>query len=217
LGADSEVVLKRPQIIAQSLVAKQLIKNQMKYIFIVFSLIIMTWGCTSSNEKANVNVELPVELPIDTTKNKIDSFWINSDFDSAVAVILNGDSQILYNILQMDSMYGLHSRRRLSNNQIKLLTDNLSGKLNSEYSPSDCFQPYHGFFFYKNGIIQARLAICFVCGMHTSQPKDNGGINYHTTKQLFAELDLPVYNWDDSLETAQSKIKYQDYFKQNVK
>ena len=89
--------------------------------------------------------------------------------------------------------------------QLKSIIQHLSGKIPSSYKPSDCFQPYHGFFFYKKGKIKARLAICFSCGTYFSMPQKSGGIDYKLTKQLFRDLELPVYNWDDSTEAQKSK------------
>jgi hypothetical protein len=191
-------------------VAKQKKNSLMRYILIIFSLIITIWGCNNSHKE---DVSDKIGLIKDSNKRDIDSVWMRSDFDSAVAVILNGKHKIMYNINLMDSIYAIQTRRKLSDHQFDLISAYLSGNKHQDYNPSDCFQPYHGFFFYKNGRIKARLAICFVCGTHFSQPKKNGGLNYPLTKQMFIDWKLPVYNWDDSLETAQSKIKYGDLFK----
>jgi hypothetical protein len=142
----------------------------------------------------------------------IDSIWLYSDFDSAVAVILNGSHEIIHDVSKMDEIYSSSSRRKLKETQLKSITSNLSGRVPSNYMPADCFQPYHGFFFYKNGSIKARIAICFSCGTYFSKPKNCGGINFELTKQLIHDLGLPVYNWDDSTEVKKSNIKYSDYF-----
>ncbi|WP_026209742.1 hypothetical protein [Cytophaga aurantiaca] len=158
---------------------------------------------------------------IDTTTkyvSEVHSIWQKSDFDSAVAVILNGELRILYNVARMDTLYGLSSRRKLSTDQINLVTGYLSGRTrNYDSIRADCFQPYHGIFFYKKGIIKGRLAICFHCNVFAIHPQPAAGLDLDKTKAIFSSLGLPVYNWDDETEVANAKVKYSDFFKQNKK
>lgn len=188
-----------------------------KYILSLLALIVL-WSC-ESNPKHIDTIKIPIKeepaIVLDSLpqNNKdIDSIWLQSDFDSAVAVILDGSHQIMYDMLKMDKKFSASIKRKLNDIQLKLMIENLSGKVPTNYTPSDCFQPYHGIFFYKKSKIKARLAICFSCRTYFSQPKNNGGINYQSTKQVFQNLGLPIYNWDDSTEVQNSKIKYSDYF-----
>ena len=186
---------------------------------IFFGIVICCWSC-ESNPKHIENVKIPIaeesSIVLDSvfysySEKDIDSIWLQSDFDSAVAVILDGSHQIMYDVSKMDKKYSTSSEQRLNDLQLKSIIQNLSGKVPSSYMPADCFQPYHGFFFYKNGKIKARLAICFSCGTYFSKPLKSGGIDYELTKHVFEELGFPVYNWDDSTEVQKSKTKYSDY------
>jgi hypothetical protein len=193
-------------------------------IILIVTSITFIEGCSSPvKEKNNIdtilnkfttgNEEVIISDTIQETNHEIDSIWIRSDFDSAVAVILNGSRAMWGDLKKMDKMYALNSRRILSQKQLTSITDNLSGKNNASYLPSDCFQPYHGIIFYKNGIIRGRFAICFTCGTYVTLPKKNGGINIKSIKHIYDDLKLPTYNWDDSLESGEAKIKYGDFFR----
>jgi hypothetical protein len=185
----------------------------------IISLIILIgfWNC-DSNPKPLDNIEKPDTakpmIVIDSLNYynyNIDSVWLQSDFDSAVAVILDGSRDIM-DVSKMDKKYSASSKRTLNELQLKSIAQNLSGKVPSSYTPADCFQPYHGFFFYKKGKINARLAICFSCGTYFSKPKNSGGIDYQLTKKIYQDLGLPIYNWDDSTEVQNSVLKYSDLF-----
>jgi hypothetical protein len=185
----------------------------------IFILVILIgfWSCESNPKpfasiKKTTSEESEIISDSILYNQNIDSIWLYSDFDSAVAVILDGSHEIIHDVSKMDKIYSSSSRRKLKETQLKSITSNLSGRVPSSYMPADCFQPYHGFFFYKNGSIKARIAICFSCGTYFSKPKNSGGVNLILTKQLIQDLGLPVYNWDDSTEVKKSKIKYSDYF-----
>lgn len=165
-------------------------------------------NCTNPTPK----IKAPETADENTNTMDIDSIWVQSDFDSAVAVILNGDPRIRINLFSMDTLTSKSGKRTLTKSQLQVITNSLSGKVQNNYEPNDCFQPYHGFLFYKNGKIKARVAICFSCKSMYSEPLKSGHLNFNEIKQMFASWNLPTYDWDDSQETMKSKVKYEDYF-----
>jgi len=185
----------------------------MKFHILLIGLLISVISCKKPEKKESIQrqVQTLEEEGYFIKVEEINSLWKKSDFDSAVAVILNGNRRIMYDMTQMDTNYAFSSRKRLNNIQLKNLTDELSGRKKVGFNPSDCFKPFHGVLFYKKGEIVGRLAICFVCSDYITLPREKGGINLQSIKQTFLDLGLPVYNWDDSLETAQSKVKYKDF------
>lgn len=192
----------------------------MKNTYLILGLLIVTSSCRTPSKKVEnetVNEALNIEqLKEDLYKVKtedIDSVWRVSDFDSAVAIILNGYQGIASDVKIMDTSYAKSSRTRLSASHLKSLTESLSGQKQGTYSPADCFQPFHGIFFYKKGEIAGRIAICFSCGYYVTLPRTSGRIDLEKTNQLFLDLGLPAYNWDNPEETAQAKVKYGDFFK----
>ncbi len=198
----------------------------MKQYVIPFLLLIAVWSCTnetqteerlSASDKKAVATKLPLVeadslvYPI----KSIDAVWLETDFDSAVAVILDGSHELMYDVSKMDMKYTRKGKRTLTDAQLTTISENLAGKNQRNYLPADCFQPYHGFVFYKKGKITGRLAICFSCGTYFSKPRNCGRIDYQATQRIFEELQLPTYDWNDSSEMQHSKQKYSDYLKKD--
>jgi hypothetical protein len=193
------------------------------YAFLLLTLLAI-WGCTfetqtkeelPATDKHVVASKLPVVQEEDSmiyAVKDIDPVWLQADFDSADAVILDGSHELMYDVSKMDTKYTRSGKRKVTDAQLTTISENLSGKNQRNYLPADCFQPYHGFLFYKKGKIAGRLAICFSCRTYFSQPRNCGRINYEATKQIFHELGLPTYDWNDSSEAQNSAHKYSDYF-----
>lgn len=196
----------------------------MKNTFLILGLLIIISSCSTPSKKVEnetvneaINIEQLEQELYKVKTEDIDSVWRVSDFDSAVAVILNGYPSIESDVKKMDTVYAKSSRTRLSPSQLKSLTESLSGEKQGTYSPADCFQPFHGIFFYKKGEITGRIAICFSCGYYVTLPRISGRIDLEKTNQMFLDLGLPAYNWANPEETANSKVKYGDFFKKKKK
>ena len=78
---------------------------------------ICSWSC-ESNPKPIENVKTPIAeeptIVLDSifysySDKDIDSIWLQSDFDSAVAVILDGSHQIM-DVSKMDKKYSASSK-----------------------------------------------------------------------------------------------------------
>ena len=187
----------------------------MKPILIILTIISVSLiSCKKNQKQQTINTKLS---ETNNYKKEIDSLWQKSDFASAVGVILNGNRRLMSDMNQMDTSYSLSSRRKFNKNQLDALLENLSGKkyFYDDTLRSDCFQPYHGVYFYKNGEIKGRLAVCFTCSNYFTSPRKNGGINVFKLIQIFKELNLPTYNWDNPDEMVNLKETYSDYFKNN--
>jgi len=195
-------------------------KNSIVFIILTISI----FSCIKQNKELKESTLNEDSIAL-IYEPEIDSLWIKSDFDSVIAIILNGDRIIFNNLQMMDSMYSFKSRTKLDSLQRSVLLEELKGKKGlylfkgipwpseEDYSSGDCFQPNHGFLLYKNGKIKGRIAICFVCNNYYTLPLNSGKIYLKNIKEIFKQLNFPTYNWDDENELKNAKVTYGDYFK----
>ncbi|TNE80103.1 MAG: hypothetical protein EP332_08700 [Bacteroidetes bacterium] len=181
----------------------------MKHVLYFLFISLLALACQNQDKPVEDHTDVESEI----INDKIGPLWRKAKFDSAVGIILNGDNKLYFNLDAMDSSYAPETRRRLSDAQLHALSAQLSGQVEVESEPSECFQPYHGIFFYQNGEVAGRLAMCFSCNTFYTNPENSGNINLHMLKKMFSDWGLPTYDWNNEAETASSTTKYGDYFR----
>jgi hypothetical protein len=142
--------------------------------------------------------------------------WIKG-FDRVEIVLFNYKEDEARRLVEDGSLHKGVIReytKRLSNEEVSLLSKIVTGKHPSRGGGFCGFRPHHGFIFYgKDDKVLGHLEICFLCSDYLSRPWEGLSSNWDLNglRTLVTSLGLPILkddeDWDKFFASNQKKQK----------
>ena len=168
----------------------------------------------SSNEDFGPKWDEPAEYQGFVAQN-MDS-WIKG-FDRVEIVLFKYKEDEARRLVEDGSLHKGVIReytKRLSNEEVSLLSKIVTGKHPSRGGGFCGFRPHHGFIFYgKDDKVLGHLEICFLCSDYLSRPWEGLSSNWDLNglRTLVTSLGLPILkddeDWDKFFASNQKKQK----------